>query len=347
MNPGAISGSSAQACAGQGATAPGAEQHSHPAGLVARLLGFSVVLLGWQIALAGTLLDGLVGLGTYAGIHFGGCMVLAAWLVWRRDAARVPGPYLTTLQIVAWSAAAGPFGAFVAVSLAFGPGPIGAGLMTDMADLWRRTLRRRSQKHGFTWERMTKRVAEWLPAPRIRHDVENQPADPSAIDRVESIHLAMRDRRIRVEGAHHIRPLMDVIAEGSQSEKLEALGVVYRKYDAGLGVVLRRALQDPDTPIRVLAATVTAKLNATFSRKIGDCQAATVAMPDLVQSWQNLAAARLAYAASGLLEASRARVEIEAAIGDLARAAAIDPLDRDSGSRLDSARRQLAAWGAS
>jgi len=38
-----------------------------------------------------------------------------------------------------------------------------------VTDLWRRTLRRRSQKDGFTWDRMTKLVAGWLPAPRILH----------------------------------------------------------------------------------------------------------------------------------------------------------------------------------
>src|SRR5207344_1476759 len=38
-----------------------------------------------------------------------------------------------------------------------------------VTDLWRRTLRRRSQKGGFTWERMTKLVADWLPPPRILH----------------------------------------------------------------------------------------------------------------------------------------------------------------------------------
>jgi hypothetical protein len=304
MNPAATPGASVQEPAGRGATALGAWRRGHPARV------FVVTLLGWQIALWVALLDGFIGLGAYAGIHFGGCMVLAAWVLWRRNGAGADGLSLTLLQIVAWSAAAGPFGAFVAVALAFGAEPPRAGVVTD-------------------------------------HDVENRPANRSTIDRVEAIHLAMQDRRIRVEGARHIRPLMDVVTEGSQSEKLEALSVVYRKYDSRLSVVLKRALQDPDTPIRVLAATVTAKLNATFSRKIGDCQAATVATPNLGQSWQNLAAARLAYAESGLLEASRARVEIEAALGDLARAAAMDPLDRDSGSRLDSARRQLAAWGAS
>jgi hypothetical protein len=37
-----------------------------------------------------------------------------------------------------------------------------------VTDLWRRT-RRRSQKDGTTWARMTKRAAEWLPPPRILH----------------------------------------------------------------------------------------------------------------------------------------------------------------------------------
>jgi RNA-directed DNA polymerase len=38
-----------------------------------------------------------------------------------------------------------------------------------VADLWRRTLRRRSQKDGFTWKRMEKLVNDWLPKPRVLH----------------------------------------------------------------------------------------------------------------------------------------------------------------------------------
>ena len=38
-----------------------------------------------------------------------------------------------------------------------------------VTDLWRRTLRRRSQRDGFTWERMAKLVNDWLPPPRILH----------------------------------------------------------------------------------------------------------------------------------------------------------------------------------
>jgi group II intron reverse transcriptase/maturase len=38
-----------------------------------------------------------------------------------------------------------------------------------VTDLWRRALRRRSQKDGMTWERITKIAAAWLPTPRILH----------------------------------------------------------------------------------------------------------------------------------------------------------------------------------
>jgi RNA-directed DNA polymerase len=38
-----------------------------------------------------------------------------------------------------------------------------------ITDLWRRTLRRRSQKDRVTWERMTQLVDDWLPKPIILH----------------------------------------------------------------------------------------------------------------------------------------------------------------------------------
>jgi hypothetical protein len=95
----------------------------------------------------------------------------------------------------------------------------------------------------------------------------------------------------------------------------------------------------------VLAATVTAKLHATYSRKIGECQAAAAANPELARHWRELAEIRLAYAASGLPESSRARAQIESAADDLSRATELDPADRVSADRLDQARQQLATWG--
>ena len=35
--------------------------------------------------------------------------------------------------------------------------------------LWRHTLRRRSQKDGITWERITRLADDWLPEPKILH----------------------------------------------------------------------------------------------------------------------------------------------------------------------------------
>ena len=43
-----------------------------------------------------------------------------------------------------------------------------------VTDLWRRALRRRSQRDGFTWQRMTKVADDWLPKPRILHPWPNQ-----------------------------------------------------------------------------------------------------------------------------------------------------------------------------
>jgi RNA-directed DNA polymerase len=38
-----------------------------------------------------------------------------------------------------------------------------------VAELWQRSLRRRSQKHSITWERFTQLANDWLPKPRILH----------------------------------------------------------------------------------------------------------------------------------------------------------------------------------
>jgi RNA-directed DNA polymerase len=43
-----------------------------------------------------------------------------------------------------------------------------------VTDLWRRTLRRRSQKDGLTWARMAQIADAWLPAPRILHPWPSQ-----------------------------------------------------------------------------------------------------------------------------------------------------------------------------
>ena len=48
-------------------------------------------------------------------------------------------------------------------------GPTLATFRFLVAELWRRTLRRRSQKDRMNWQRMTRLADRWLPPPRILH----------------------------------------------------------------------------------------------------------------------------------------------------------------------------------
>ena len=41
-------------------------------------------------------------------------------------------------------------------------------------DIWRQTLRRRSQRDGMTWERITRMADDWLPKPKILHPWPSQ-----------------------------------------------------------------------------------------------------------------------------------------------------------------------------
>jgi hypothetical protein len=273
------------------------------AGLTVWLLGFAVVVCSWQIALFAALFGGIVQFETYVGIHVIGCLTLAGWLMSRKNGSIIDEQNSAALQIVAWAAFAGAFGAFVATALAFHPTGNGSRISPD-GDL----------------------------------------TDSSAMDRTDRVHAALLDRRLRLERASSIRPLIDVIGEGSRSEKLEALRVAYRRYEAGLSTVLKRALQDSDTSVRVLAATVIAKLHGTYSHNIGVYQAAVTANPELAKNWLTLAEARLAYAESELLESPRARAQIELAAGDLSRADTLDPDSESSATLLDRVRQQSAAW---
>ena len=49
-----------------------------------------------------------------------------------------------------------------------------AAFRAHVTDLWRRTLRRRSQKDASTWKRIARIADDWLPKPRILHPWPNQ-----------------------------------------------------------------------------------------------------------------------------------------------------------------------------
>ena len=140
------------------------------------------------------------------------------------------------------------------------------------------------------------------------------------LTRLELVHGSLLDCRLRIEGAHGIRPLLDVIIEGTQFEKFDALSLISKHYAPALAPALQRALQDKDGSIRVLAATVMAQLHNGYIERIGALQAAAQTAPECSKHWNELAQAHLDYAGSGLLEPSRVAAEENHARANLALA---------------------------
>jgi hypothetical protein len=177
---------------------------------------------------------------------------------------------------LAWTTLAGPFGAFIATGLLLVPR--GGGASASAAG---------------------------------RPNLADGP--DAAVSRLELLHHALLDRRLRLGQAHLIRPLLDVILDGTQIEKFNALSLISKRYAPAVGPALKRVLEDKDGSVRVLAATVMARQHNGYTRRIGERQAIARATPDDPNGWSALARAHLDYVGSGLLEKSRAETEWEQA----------------------------------
>jgi hypothetical protein len=147
------------------------------------------------------------------------------------------------------------------------------------------------------------------------------------VSRLERMHAALLDRRLRVADAHRIRPLLDVIVDGTQDQKFDALGLISKRFSPALAPTLRRALEDKDGSVRVLAATVLAQQHNAHTKRIGTLQTEARAHPTYSERWSELGQARLDYAFSGLLDASGADAELSNARADVARAEQISAYD--------------------
>jgi hypothetical protein len=150
-------------------------------------------------------------------------------------------------------------------------------------------------------------LAPVSPSAVLRPASDEAPATP--FDRLEHLHGAMLDARLRLPHAHQVRPLLDIIAAGSQSEKIDALNVISRRFSAAAAPLLKHALADGDGAVRVLAATVIAQQHDAHTSRIGALQARMTAAPDALDARADLARAHQAYADSGLLDAARADAE--------------------------------------
>ncbi|KAA5603525.1 hypothetical protein [Blastochloris sulfoviridis] len=276
-----------------------------PGGVLAGIAAAAFLL---QLMLLVGLARGALGLATYVALQF--LVGLAAWLAFRRWLTPADAPQgrlfaALQFQVIVWSILAGPFGALVILAYAFA-----------------------RKDPAFSLAGL--------------HDLDDPPSPEE--DRVEHLYSALLDHRLRISGVHTIRPLGEVISQGTQIEKLAALSIIARNYRAPFAAVLKRALADSEAPVRVLSSTVLAELNSRFMRAIGQRLAAVEQDPGSAAAWGELADARLDYAASGLLDLSRARTETAGAVEALSRAVGIAPNDHDLHVRLDGVRQRLARF---
>ena len=250
----------------------------------------TLVLLAFEILLTSGFLAGKLGTATFLLAHVCCCLTFAVAGILSEWRSGTSGIFTTsTFQIVLWTLMAGPFG--VAVSAVFllpsAPARIGADATSG----------------------------------------EDEGALPEPADvRLERIRTQFLDDRIRVsriDQANGVRPLIDVISEGSRNEKLEALAVVARGYHPSLAAAIKCAMMDGDASVRVLAATVMAKLHGRFTQRIGALQDVRGESSSAARLC-DLAEARLDYAESGLMEAPRSRSEARQAEAALAQAELAD-----------------------
>jgi len=245
------------------------------------VLGLLCVETGGFLSLTANSLD----TRSYLIAHLGLCAAVAilglrwSWASPTVEEAR--DKTTTVVQLVVWTILGGPFGVAIAAML---------------------LVPQRSQV-----ERAA--TASGVGAPSDGH---------SELTRPELLHGLLLDRRLRIEHAHLIRPLLDVILDGTQIEKLDALGIVSKRYTPAFAPALRRALEDKDGAVRVLAATVLAQQHNGYTKRIGAIQAMVKETSEHAKHYSELAQAHLEYAQSGLLDTSRANAEMMQARANLA-----------------------------
>jgi hypothetical protein len=251
--------------------------------------------------------DGM-GPPAYLQCHLGLCAATAAlggWWAAASAASDRADRIAMVVQLVAWTALAGPFGAFIAAGLLMPRAAVANADAAGQPDV----------------------AARFNAAP---------------LSRLELLHRSLLDRRLRLDGAHVIRPLLDVVIDGAQIEKFDALGLISKRYVPAAAPALKRALEDKDGSVRVLAATVMAQQHNAYTKRIGSCQAIASAAPHSASGWSDLGQAHLNYANSGLLEASRAETELSHARTHLARAQRLGRDETSTTKPLDSIGRLAA-----
>jgi hypothetical protein len=295
-------------------TAMGSEDDAERRGhlRISSPLLLALSLLWLQSALFLALATRGLDMPMYLSYHLGMCAATATlgrWWVGVSSAAEdADDNSAMVLQLAAWTTLAGPFGCLIAAALL---------------------------------------VPRYSAASHAEATAATMIDRRSELTRLELLHGSLLDRRLRLEHAHVIRPLLDVMIEGTQIEKLDALSLISKRYAPSLVPALRRAFEDKDGSVRVLAATVMAQQHNAFTKRIGALLSSATAAPERADHWSELGQAHLDYAGSGLLEASRAEAEASHAAAHLARAAELEPDNAVTQARLNSIGKSNAFQGRS
>ena len=152
------------------------------------------------------------------------------------------------------------------------------------------------------------------------------------------------DDRLRIEGASETQALCDILDGDDQRAKLKALSVIHRRFDAAMIAPLRTALHDTDAAVRVMAASVLAKLQKEYGDQVVELQKEADARPEDAVQWILLAHMHLAYVRSGLLSTERLKDERDKARAALLRAIELRPAEDQARLELGTLMIEMAMY---
>lgn len=125
------------------------------------------------------------------------------------------------------------------------------------------------------------------------------------VGRLDNLRASIRDDRVRLNGAHGIEALGDIFLGDCTRAKLNALVALARNYDRRMAPALALALSSRDAAVRVLGASVLARLQQRHAEAITTSAARTELEPRSTDTWHALADAHMTFANSGLLNRER------------------------------------------
>lgn len=132
---------------------------------------------------------------------------------------------------------------------------------------------------------------------------------------VEGVCARLRDNRFDLDLTEPTISLYDCMETGTQQEQLNALRVIANDYASDFAPILQAATVSRDMAVRVMAATVMAKLRKRFADDVEAAERRLADAPADTDASRQLTEACLAYADSGLLGdelARRYRAQAEA-----------------------------------